>query len=55
MSDDKYVVSIGRQLGSGGREIGERLAQVLRIGYFDRQLLINSLLSINKNTKLNII
>lgn len=39
MSDEKYVVSIGRQLGSGGREIGERLAQVLRIGYFDRQLL----------------
>ncbi len=39
MANEKYVISVGRQLGSGGREIGERLAKVLDIGYFDRELL----------------
>ncbi|MDO4949672.1 MAG: cytidylate kinase-like family protein [Bacteroidales bacterium] len=39
MSNERYVVTVGRQLGSGGREVGERLAQVLGIAYFDRQLL----------------
>ena len=24
--DNKFIVNIGRQLGSGGREIGEKLA-----------------------------
>ena len=28
---EHFVVNIGRQLGSGGREIGERLAQRLNI------------------------
>lgn len=34
-----YVVNIGRQLGSGGREIGEKLAARLCINFYDRELI----------------
>lgn len=37
--DGKYVINIGRQLGSGGREIGKKLASELQIGYYDRELI----------------
>ncbi|MCH5318795.1 MAG: cytidylate kinase-like family protein [Paramuribaculum sp.] len=38
--DNKTVViTIGRQFGSGGREIGRKIADVLGIGYYDRELL----------------
>lgn len=33
------VITIGRQAGSGGREIGERLAEYFGIKYFDKELL----------------
>jgi cytidylate kinase len=36
---DKIVLSIGRQFGSGGREIGRKLAKELNISYYDRELL----------------
>lgn len=36
---DKFVITIGRQLGSGGRAVGERIAQRLGIRMYDRQLL----------------
>lgn len=32
------VVTIGRQYGSGGREIGERLACLLGVAYYDKKL-----------------
>jgi cytidylate kinase len=32
------VVTIGRQYGSGGREVGERLAQLLGVDYYDKAL-----------------
>jgi cytidylate kinase len=32
------VVTIGRQYGSGGREVGERLAQLLGVEYYDKKL-----------------
>lgn len=32
------VVTIGRQYGSGGREIGERLARLLGVAYYDKKL-----------------
>ena len=35
----KTVITIGRQFGSGGREIGEKLAKAYDIGYYDRELL----------------
>lgn len=37
--DNNFVVNIGRQLGSGGREIGEKLAARLDIGFFDKELI----------------
>ena len=37
--DEKYFVNIGRQLGSGGREIGERLAARLGISFYDKELI----------------
>lgn len=33
------VVTIGRQYGSGGREIGKKLAEILGVHYFDKELL----------------
>lgn len=36
---EKYIVTIGRQLGSGGREIGKKLANLLNISYFDKEII----------------
>lgn len=35
----KYTITIGRQFGSGGREIGEALAKELGIRCFDKELI----------------
>lgn len=37
--EDKFFVNIGRQLGSGGREIGEKLAVRLGIDFYDKELI----------------
>ena len=37
--DKKIVVTIGRQFGSGGREIGQKLAKRLGISFYDKELL----------------
>lgn len=37
--ESNYVINIGRQLGSGGREIGEKLAKRLGITFYDSELL----------------
>ncbi len=34
-----YVINVGRQLGSGGREIGRRVADDLGLSYYDRKLI----------------
>lgn len=36
---EKYVINIGRQLGSGGRAIGHILANDLNIAYYDKEIL----------------
>ena len=33
------IITIGRQYGSGGREIGEKLAEKLEIPFYDKELL----------------
>ncbi len=33
------IITIGRQYGSGGREIGEKLAKRLGIPFYDKELL----------------
>lgn len=37
--EKRYIITIGRQFGSGGREIGQKLARKLGIGYYDKELL----------------
>ena len=37
-----YVITIGRQYGSGGREIGRLVADALGIKYYDKELLMES-------------
>ena len=37
--NNKYAVNIGRQLGSGGREIGAKLAMQLGIAFYDKELI----------------
>lgn len=39
MEEKHYVITIARQFGSLGREIGKRLAESLDINYYDRDLL----------------
>lgn len=36
---DKIYITIGRQFGSGGREIGKKVADALGIDYYDKELL----------------
>ncbi|WP_407382626.1 AAA family ATPase [Ruminococcus sp.] len=36
---NEYVITIGRQFGSGGRSIGEKLAQKLGIPFYDKELI----------------
>ena len=35
--NSNYVINIGRQLGSGGKEIGEKLAARLGIDFYDKR------------------
>lgn len=37
--NEKFVVNIGRQLGSGGKEIAEKLAARLGIDFYDKELI----------------
>ena len=42
MLPDKYVITIGRTFGSGGRALGRILADKLGIGFYDKQLLVKA-------------
>ena len=33
------IITIGRQFGSGGRELGKRLSDVLGFDYYDREII----------------
>lgn len=37
--DDKFVITIGRQFGSGGMDVGRKLAKYFDISFFDKELL----------------
>lgn len=37
--EDKIILTIGRQFGSGGRIIGKKLAELFGIGYYDKELI----------------
>ncbi len=38
----KYVITIGRTFGSGGRALGRAIAEKLGIGFYDKQLLVEA-------------
>lgn len=40
--DTKYVITIGRQFGSGGRQLGKMLAAALGIAYYDKELMLEA-------------
>lgn len=42
------IITIGREFGSGGRELGKRIAEHLKIAYYDREIITE----ISKKTKL---
>lgn len=37
--EKKIIITIGREFGSGGRQIGEQLADLLGIEYYDKELI----------------
>ena len=37
MTQNKIIVTIGRQFGSGGHEVGRRLASELGISFYDHE------------------
>ena len=39
METQYYVINLGRQLGSGGKEFGEKLAKELNISFYDKELI----------------
>lgn len=45
----KKVITIGREFGSGGREIGRRIAEKLQIAYYDQEIVTE----ISKRTRLS--
>mgnify|MGYP004732386799 FL=1 len=49
MRQMKKVITIGREFGSGGREIGRRIAEKLQIAYYDQEIVTE----IAKRTKLS--
>lgn len=34
----RKIITIGREFGSGGRELGHRLSEQLQIAYYDREI-----------------
>ena len=42
------IITIGREFGSGGRELGKRLAEALGIAYYDKEIITE----ISKKTEL---
>lgn len=39
---EKYVITIGRRMGSGGRVVGKKLAERLGIDFYDKELLLDA-------------
>lgn len=37
------IITLGREYGSGGREVGEKLAQTLGIPFYDKELITRGL------------
>lgn len=48
----KVIVTIARQYGSGGREIGEKIAEILNIPLYDKQLITDAAAKGNLNEEI---
>ena len=46
-----YIINIGRELGSGGRDIGQKLSEHLNFEFYDRKLI--EIAADRKSTRLN--
>ncbi len=42
MLPSKYVITIGRSFGSGGRALGRMIAERLGIAFYDKMLLVKA-------------
>ena len=42
--NNNLIITIGREYGTGGREIGQKLALRLGISFYDRELITRCLL-----------
>lgn len=42
MTTENFVITIGRQFGAGGRELGRTIASKLGIAYYDKELLVEA-------------
>lgn len=40
--NDNIIITIGRQFGSGGREVGKIVAELLGINYYDKELILEA-------------
>ena len=38
-TDNKFVITINRELGSGGRTVGRKLAEKLGVPYYDKAVI----------------
>ncbi|MBQ2698097.1 MAG: cytidylate kinase family protein, partial [Clostridia bacterium] len=47
-----FVITIGRQYGSGGREIGEAVARRLGLSFYDKELITASVKESGMDAKL---
>ena len=45
----KFVITIGREYGSGGRIIGEKLAKRLGVNFYDKNMIDKILVSVDTN------
>lgn len=52
MNKKNYVITIGRQFGSGGRELGKLLAKKLNIPFYDKELLYKAAADAGLNPEL---
>ena len=52
MAEKKYVISVGRQFGSGGHDIGKKLAERLGIKFYDKELLLEAAKELGANPEL---
>ena len=39
--NEKFVITLNRELGSGGRTVGRKLAERLEVKYYDKALKLN--------------